>query len=691
MPKGLTVLALHASGRLTLIDERDTDSEQVVPFVGAPGGLIGIAVSSKMRSMIEAFLGQVAPHKPAFTPHVQYFSYNPFGRRRAFLRFISVVLADRLQGHSVAQTGLERQVVALRKNSEVLATDLDKARRMMNAVGYGTGSVAFEMLPGTGAEGPDGDQDTYRYAQSLPVVIQGMRAICLYISEVATKGGELWIAVRRKPDGKIIAKTQIAFNELQLGWQRIAFVAPVMQEFSEGELVLSWRGAGGPVFARTTGQTDRFGDEKLQSLALRIETGLLDPRDVIPVENALGGGLYTVHHLGSDLLQKGEFLLGTANEQLKNQENGWEVIQIDRADGWLQTHPLSDQLSGYYLPSAVGGDAKQISTSVVLDHPKADPCIVMLAIRKSGYASIAGALQVFETIGQSDQMPWRDTQEGVSWDAAPMHPGQRVRLNLLLPEALDAAHDVFLVVKPLFDGPNWFGWCRWQDLRIGYDLGPLTSDDTQRSAEVVASARPLREIHTYVFSDISNRLMFSKGRYIHDQLRKDLGYMPVQFVNDVGAMQLHPMMDDICAVLLEGDLPENAVRLTCDIATGHPAADQFTYILGVIPSDCEDATALIAQLSNRISAGDNIGTEQGASWHAVTTDALQRRVLSLDMESLDQQKRTAFFAVIPGGGGISFGWCRWYSLSIETLPLDVPTVNVLPSNADVSVTSDAGQ
>ncbi|MBV1900863.1 MAG: hypothetical protein KUG56_04235, partial [Kordiimonadaceae bacterium] len=96
---------------------------------------------------------------------------------------------------------------------------------------------------------------------------------------------------------------------------------------------------------------------------------------------------------------------------------------------------------------------------------------------------------------------------------------------------------------------------------------------------------------------------------------------------------------------------------------------RFIYCVGVVPKDANRTEAIDA-VGAAITAGDRAGMlPDGTEWSAVTISALEKRTLELTLAGPTGRGAEAFFAVMPTSAGtVSYGWCRWYLLSLEMVP-----------------------
>ncbi len=669
VPETITLFLLDSNGVISLAGEKAAKSPKTSHLIGMPTGVMGVIAAPAKMGMVASFLEHAERHKPHVLPSV--LTVAGFGRKRKILTFLTDLFADQLVRDRQNLAATQGQLAALRTSFQKQSLALDKSARMMRGVGLGTHTVVFDLPKGAGSVGPSDSEDTagYTYSQSLPVDIVGIVGLELYVSSVEKGEGNLIVAIRGAASKKVAACFMVSYDYFAVGWHHFALEEPVSHMIGGAEVCILWQPSeksshAGPRFSRADETADRFGDENHRSLALRIETGCMAPRLTPTADDVICDSLAYTPIMASDIFAKGGFLGGHALEVEGNSRRGWPVLSVDTHEGsWLQTHPLADGLAAFHVARGIAPHAREIEASVGLEHKKAAPCIAVLAAVDPSSEGDAKIHDIITRIGKEGGPGFAGEQDGITWCAAPLVAMEKTRLRIRFEAPLSEAYDLILAAIPVFDHDQSFGWCRWRELSFGYQL-PETTASTGAVPTLVPQAAPSVRVHS--FTDIADRIVFYRGRYVHDQLRMKLGFLPIQMLDDVGAMQTNPLEDRLCAALLDGGVPEDATRVACEVGTAHASARRFSYVLGVMPQDTKDMEHLIESVGQQVSDRQFFGRTDTAAWASVTVSAMTKHRVLLELPNWVRQGDIVFFFAIPADGNREFGWCRWYSLTIET-------------------------
>ncbi len=669
VPASISVFLLHGNGVVSLPDEKISGKTRTVSFIGLPGGVLGVVARRANRSLVDAFQQHAARHNPHTLPRSLIVS--GFSRKQTVLRFLNDLLGQRVGRDRQSLSRMQKQLSALRTGFQKLSLALDKSERMMRNTGLDTQMVVFDLPPGTASVGPGDADGGSGYCQSLPVDIAGVVALELHVASVTAGAGNLVVAIRGVINKKVVASFTVAFEDFVEGWHHFSLQEPVSQISGGAELCVLWQpvdsslGAG-PQFSRADEIADRFGDEKSQSLAMRIETGYRTPELTPTADDVTVDILAHTPIMASDLFGKGGFLGGHALEIEGNNKRGWPVLKVDTQEGWLQTHPLADDVAAFHAARCVAPFAREVEAFVGLEHEKAAPCIAVLAAFDPGIVGEADVHKLIARIGKSNSPSMAGSQDGISWCAAPLVAMVSTRLRLNFNAPLTNMHDIVLAAVPLFEDDQSFGWCRWRELRFGYQL---PEEKTTSMSLTPTKPHTSRAVRVHSFTDIAERIVFYRGRYAHDQLRANLGFLPIQMLDDVGAMQTNPLEETVCAAILDGGLPEYSRRLACEVGTAHANAQRFSYIIGLVSKDAASPQELIEDVGRQVQDQQYVGQTDAVAWSSVTVSAMKKRRIALDLPAWSKQGDLPFFLAVPADGSRQFGWCRWYSLAIETARL----------------------
>lgn len=668
-PDTITIFLMHRSGLISLVDEKITEKTKTTCVIGLPASVMAVIASPANQGLVTVFMDHAERHKPHVLPRT--LTVSGFGRKRKILAFLAELFSTKLVRDRQNLSAMQGQLAGIRTNFQKLSLALDKSARMMRGVGLGTHTVVFDLPKGAGSVGTSDTAGTGVYSQSLPVDIDGMVSLELYVASVVEGEGNLVVAIRGAVSKKVAACFTVNYDYFAAGWHRFTLEEPVSHMNGAAELCMLWQPAeksshAGPRFSRADEIADRFGDENHQSLALRIETGCLAPRLQPTADDIICDRLAYTPVMASDIFAKGGFLGGHALEVEGNARRGWPVLSVDTQEGsWLQTHPLADGLSAFHLAHGIALQTKEIEASVGLEHEKAASCIAVLAAVDSSRAGEAEIHDVVTHIGKEGGLGFAGEKDGIIWCAAPLVAMEKTRLRIRFDAPLSETYDLILASIPVFEHDQSFGWCRWRELIFGYQL-PQTKAMPNELKTVALQTAP--SVRVQSFTDIADRIVFYRGRYVHDQLRLKLGFLPIQMLDDVGAMQTNPLEDGLCAAILDGGLPENATRVACEVGTAHASARRFSYVLGVISQDNEDMEQSIKGVGQQVSDKHFFGRTDVTAWSSATLPAMTKQRIVLDLPKWTRQGDPVFFFAVPADGNREFGWCRWYSLTIETQP-----------------------
>lgn len=175
------------------------------------------------------------------------------------------------------------------------------------------------------------------------------------------------------------------------------------------------------------------------------------------------------------------------------------------------------------------------------------------------------------------------------------------------------------------------------------------------------------QVRTQRLPDLAGNIMFYQGAAKLAQITEKLGFSPMTISEETSSLQTHPFAKNVSAAILSQGLPVGALRISCEVGTAHESAPDFIYILAVLPHDIEDSTAAVdscvAQVEQGTMSGVNAGT--GVQWCARRLSALKVSELAIDLVEIPVRAADVVFGAIAMSGDHSYGWCRWYSYSVN--------------------------
>lgn len=670
LPDGLSVFVLNATGLISCRGERNTSGQASVAFVGLPRGLLGFVLPAGMGSLLHDFLQFAEAQKPWHMPEVLNVPSFSLFKKSIITHYINRLLSRSLLDQNTSLSTGARQLVELREKNEQLSLGFEKARRMIVGAGYSTRTICFDLPAGSENVGPSENEESSSFSQVLPVDLASFTGLSLFTArEASSNKGTLSVVIRRRSDSSIIGSSIVPYARFEAGWHHFAMSDIAGRAFGDGILQLEWQGTNGPLFALADEIADRFGAEDGSTLALRIERGLVEPSRLM--EAPAFERQHVRHKLDAKALrEQGCFFGGVEEEASKSAELGTDVCSLDNAGRWLQTHVLKDGIAALELPNSLKVGTTQVRAQISLAHRNAEPCVALLVSAPAG------------TLTTDVVNAWLERQNGsaltatgqtdhLQWATLVMKPGASDFIDLRYTHALSTEHDLLLGVVPFVTGRNDRGWCRWQHVTITQQINAVEdiTDVSPQLAELASSRAAQIRVHR--FPELADHLSYYEGKQKHIALREKLGFWPIEFSDDTGAMQLHPFKSGLCAAVLESGLPENVRRVACEVGTAHGQADDFIYVLGTMPvGKKQEATIeeVAASVKDGLMAGSNVA---GAQWSAVSLKAREKRTLELILENPSGCGETVFFATLPAiEGKISYGWCRWYLLSFEMMPFE---------------------
>ena len=707
LPRNIVVFLLGEDGVIRDAAASSQEKYETVGFVGMAGGLKGILVNKKQEALVSALFDHCTAQNIKDLPAVHYLSHPWFpssGRKatKFVARYMAALAADNQLKLGTAQ----KQITHLRSEYERLWLGFEKARRMIQGIGYKTRSVAFRLEPGERFHDPNIDGTLYR--QYLPTDLAGFAGIKLFVPANApvegdgkvqpstNGGGRLKISIQRAADRAVVASADIDYADVTGGWLTCSFPELIPLVHGDGILEISWLGDNGPRLALADVTADRFGDDDRRSLAMQIEKGLAEPVIEEPSFVRAVMPLLRHHYSAEEVLSHG-FASLTAPGGAAGTDKG-NISLCD--DGQrLQTHVSSEGPSGIRVFSALANHVKEVSVQVSTTHEAGPNCLYILMAVNSD-CSAATVEDHLKKICTDDQLPARDGgfSDGIFWTSRVLSARQAADLTLQLPVAGNSTsctergadpgvaatpeRDLILAVYCV-DASAEYGHCQWRNFVFGrptmqpIDL-PRPSENLLRYGQELG-----REIRTNKIPELASQLVFYKGQHVQNELSVELGFSPLTISEETGTLQTHPLEGSLSAAILRDSLPVGARAIKCQVGTAHPEAPVFTYILGVLPPCITNRVSLVERIQKQVADGVAAGQDEslGLQWTSVSLPALKSAVLALNFGLGITEGKDVMFAAVTAGGGMSYGWCRWYSYDIISDEQNAVSASFEPVNA----------
>ncbi|NVJ97147.1 MAG: hypothetical protein HWE25_03285 [Alphaproteobacteria bacterium] len=663
LPEAVDTLVLKSDGSLVTSAQGDAAERKLEP-VGMPITLLGILGAKSTAAAANAWMS-FAESQGMLAPLQSVSLTGMAGKRQATAaKFISSQLANAAQSLQMQLGEKEASLAFLRKHNERLLLNSEKARRMIRGAGFGTQHIAAEIPVGSKSVGPGGDIGGSRFRQLLPCDSMGLWGIQLHVKQQSDAEGFIAVKVWHAGTGALLANTQRRYDALTAGWCEFDLRAACSKMFGDAVLEVSWHGDGEdvPLLSLSSLAADRFGDEDEQTLALRLLKALDDPfRDGDGGSETILVGSYQVDL--SFLYRLGYWPLDPASET-QNYNQG--LLSYVGEEDAIQTHASTEGPSAVLLKKAAAVGARNVGISVRTASEQGPICLYTVAViehlpDESQAERDAKARRVAACNGNVEDIA------GVHVAQKNVAPGVQEAISVSLPKALDHVADIVLMVHCLSEHAQ-FGWCRWTNLSFDYDVASVAENLTPPT--LLDDTMGLR-IRSLKFPELAGRISFVSGREKLNQLTKELGFSPLLISEETGSLQTHPMMDHHSAAVLEGGIPRDALRLSCDIETAHDAAPAFVYVLAVLDPSIKDRQRVVQNILKRIDASNRrswqgVNDRKTAQWQANTIYARQGATLEMEIDIPLTEAGDVVFAVLPAGESVSYGWCRWYTLNVTS-------------------------
>lgn len=580
--------------------------------------------------------------------------------------FIATLLARQLKIQQEQLGTAQQQISSLRGRYERLWLSFEKARRMIKGVGYSLRSISFSLEPGSEVVEPPADGITHKYSQILPTDLSGFTGVNVFVDKASADDcdGTLTVRVTRLADHMLIGETVIAFTDISRGWLACSFGEAIPLTHGDGVLEVIWTGYGGPSLSLANIDADRFGDDSGRSLALQVEKGLADPTLEPASTPADNPPREQLAFSGSVLVKAGHYVGGEAAFKTACAALDHAVVSFDKDEGWLQTHLLEKNVVAWRATGLLDEHSAMLKTRCKSAHEMMVPSLYVLIAVSAGTTD-EEVEKLLSDIGKGENKPLEghDDKLQAVWKAVTLSPLEEETIELELSSRVFGCDDVVLAALPL-DSNYAYGHARWLELVVAREQKVRLESTSERLRE--AGRQNVWQIRPHRLSEIAGQISFYQGHARLAAIASELGFSPMTFSEDTGALQAHPFNGQISAGIMAHGMPVGALRLSCEVGTAHALAPEFTYILAVIPEDAEDKAALVEAISGRVVAGEMHGHDAalGLHWSAQTLEALEVSTLALEFFELSDKTADVVFAVVPTAGSDSYAWCRWYSYEV---------------------------
>ncbi|WCL55123.1 DUF6212 domain-containing protein [Gimibacter soli] len=176
---------------------------------------------------------------------------------------------------------------------------------------------------------------------------------------------------------------------------------------------------------------------------------------------------------------------------------------------------------------------------------------------------------------------------------------------------------------------------------------------------------PVRRITPVRFAEVMDSVVIPGGREAMVAAHAKSGIMAVRFHEDAGFLQLHPAPDRPSCVAFTAVCPSAWMQITARIANASTAAPAYRFVLAHVPHGAGGDTVLMGRIAAAASEG---GVVPDVIWAAEVLKGGDHGRLILSQPAGRGAVGDIVCMALPTDGGVAYGWCRWHSLDIESLP-----------------------
>lgn len=662
----LEYLVLSADGTLLAPGETEDPSTHLAP-VGAPIGVRALVVDEMAADGANDWRDWIATQTGREPPKV-FVLADGSSLTDIYAAIAECMLAD--SKHTRAQSArTERDLVALRWDYEQSLINLEKARRIIRGAGFDTRYATMSVPVGQGEIGPDQTATNplapYSVRYAMPCDAAGVVGISLHFraGNSPDAEGDIALTLKRSVDGQVLGRASQKYAEISDGWAFFDLEKPLAGSFGDCELTIEWSqqtpGPAPMVSLSDMVQDPRGGEE---------QSGLL------PAMQIWSG--FTLGQLSHDtpLLPHGCDQKQAAFADLMACGGSFGPAALDQEEyylpspSWVQTHLQAEGAVGLAIPQILPPTVSSVEVTVETAHDAGPPALYLVA-SYDGEAELAQEtitnLLSSIKVGDAERSGY-DAKLNISWSVELVTPGKRTRIVLPTQSAKNTGHPYGLACAVISATEDVaYGWCRWHEVRVAYEA------ETVLPTAVRTQPAMLRRMRSVKFPEIGDQLEYLAGQAKLHQQTVDLGFSPMIVAEDNGSLQTHPLLEDVSAALYRGGAMVGTTRVACDVETAHERSPDFRYILLLLPSSVQDKYSAVQGLIKRQLSGDvpilsGQDDKTGAHFFARKLSALDVKSVVIELEKPLSELHDIVVATVPMQGIVSYGWCRWLSLSISS-------------------------
>lgn len=673
LPINVVILLLNRQGEISLPGETAEETADLKCAMGAPVGLKGFVATRKTSQLAQDWAAYIADQTGREPPQVTVVS------RAKAENILAAILNHCVNDASSLRAAAgrnEADLAVLRQDYEHALITLEKARRIIRSAGFSSRYSTLTVPPGDKTFGPElagrGDHSVVKIG--LPVDVAGLVGLSLHCSLDSgdRAEGELTLSVYRTADRRLLGRATAPYAALDAGWQYFELEQPLARSFGDGVLVMEWATKTPgivPQFSLSDSGSDRFGiepqenqagDQTALALALRMWTGFaigdLSGRDTFapPIER-----------LHSSVAAQ----LGLA-KTLDPKTTSASDLERDSMDAWVQTHAKPDRPVGLIFDHFVPAGACDIGVTVETAHDDGPVCTYLMVVADKGVSDLDKIKEIFEAV-KAGQMSGVEDNTRLQWAAITLPSSIRRRLGMALQNnetGRTGPRNLTLAVVPT-GGVARFGWSRWHDLDVGFNILEDFSAAHTASSGLQPSVQHMRSIK---FREIGEQIQFLGGMSKLTKLTQELGFSPLLLAEEHGSLQTHPLQGEVSAGLYAHGAGSGTTYVACEIETAHERAPEFVYILVLVPSTADRPQALVETLiKDRIGVSKSTpagyDAEHGIHYSSKRLKALNHERLEISLRQPLEGDHDIVFAAMPAEKSVAYGWCRWTSLTVANV------------------------
>ncbi|MCF1504914.1 hypothetical protein L0F51_14265 [Afifella sp. H1R] len=576
----------------------------------------------------------------------------------ALLRFTHALLPAMSHRLAIQEEVLgrrESELAEMRQHAEWQQLQLRLGREMVEALGYSTRMLAYEVPAGDRTIGPGGDEEATSLVQRLPVDLAGINAVSLYVVTPKKTSGQIIVTLGPPDLRQSLARAEIAATDLKAGWNDIVLEKAVGPIHGDGVLTVSFlRDAkvAAPLLSLTDETTDRFGlidPDGAGSLALKIWKGLSP--EAFPAANRAALRISRAPLDTAGLSRRLHYIFGAAEEAILRQTSKGGPLSATDSNGQIGLRTLPGKIGGFRLADAISPGTLTVSVDLARAADDVDEEIetAILAIPSQDLVlrDADELRQVVEAIfaqdaGTTANLPASLTRR--------LPKATRTTLRLTFAGPTERPMDVVLALRN----------------SSGVEIALSASHMEVEKIEGLRSELEPPFARRIPFAELKSRMSYMFGDSEGRRASEGLGFSVFEISDVENFMQTHPLPDGLSGARGVGILPEGLVRVSARVMTSHRLGPDAEYGLFLIERGAgeEDPAAFARAMERFVEDGDTARPDFVIASAKVNTKPNERHDFAIELQTPLAQPADLLCTIRSLSGHISFAWCRWYGLDL---------------------------